>query len=319
MNKSKDGMSIVVPFLDEEEGIDLFCSAIDDYAGGLLFPIEIVFVNDGSTDDTVSKISAFEFNNIKSVKVVNLSKNYGSHAAIRAGLTEAKYDICTWLGSDLQEPLELLDISYKKIQDEGYDAVYVEKKSVGVSRVNRGFSKTYSRLMRKYAVSNYSNGGTSTIVFNGKIKKFLNENIEGNSSIMLQIMNAGYKYFSIAMDYGERAAGVSKWTLSKKIKLFIDSFVAFSYMPIRLVSVMGVVFFVLGILFGIVTIVNKVANPEVPIGYSSLATIVSLGFGVTNIALGIIAEYLWRTYDAARKRPVFLVSEVLTIKENIDV
>jgi dolichol-phosphate mannosyltransferase len=82
---------------------------------------------------------------------------------------------------------------------------------------------------------------------------------------------------------------------------------------------MGVVFFVLGILFGIVTIVNKVANPEVPIGYSSLATIVSLGFGVTNIALGIIAEYLWRTYDAARKRPVFLVSEVLTIKENIDV
>jgi len=133
---------------------------------------------------------------------------------------------------------------------------------------------------------------------------------------MLQIMDAGFKYATISLDFNERSAGVSKWTLSKKIKLFIDSFVAFSFMPIRLVSMIGIIIFFIGILIGIFTIINKFINPSVPIGYSTLASIMALGFGVTNISLGIIAEYLWRAYDAARKRPVFIVSEVVDLSNS---
>ena len=98
------------------------------------------------------------------------------------------------------------------------------------------------------------------------------------------------------------------------LKLFIDSFVAFSFMPIRLVSIIGIVMFVLGLVLGIFTIVNKIINPAVPIGYSTLAAIMALGFGITNISLGIIAEYLWRAYDAARKRPVFIISDIMDLK-----
>ena len=191
----------------------------------------------------------------------------------------------------------------------------IDKKTIKVSAINRIFSKIYSYLMRKYAVKSYSAGGISVIVFNQKIKKYLNENIESNSSIMLQIMDAGYKYLIVSLDFNERIIGVSKWTLSKKIKLFIDSFVSFSFLPIRLVSLIGIVIFFIGLIIGVSTGINKIINPSVPIGYSTLACIMAIGFGVTNISLGVIAEYLWRTYDAARKRPVYIISEVISLKD----
>lgn len=309
-----EGMTIIVPFLNEEDGIELFCQEFDKFAGTLTFNIEVLFVNDGSIDLTVEKINRWEFKNIQNVKIVNLSKNFGSHAAIRAGLSRASYDVCTWLGSDLQEPLELVPFAFNKICNEGYDAVYVEKKTIKISGFNRFFSKVYSKLMQEYAVKNYASGGTSTIVFNHKIKDLLNNNIESNSSIILQIMDAGFKYYCVALDYKKRIAGKSKWTLAKKTKLFIDSFVAFSFMPIRLVSIVGGLIFIIGALIGIQTIINKITNPLVPSGYSTLISVLALGFGITNISLGIIAEYLWRTYDAARKRPVFIISDEIVVK-----
>lgn len=311
----KAGVSIVVPFLNESDGITMFCRTVDEYAGAVEFPLEIVFINDGSVDDTAEKVKSYSFEHLASVKLVQLSKNFGFHAAARAGLGYVTYDICTWLSVDLQEPLQLIDMSYEKIATGEYDVVYVEKKTVGVSKVERAFSKTYSKLMQKYAVKNYSSGGTATIVFNKKIKDLLNNNVESNSSLMLQIIDAGFKYYTISLDYGERITGASKWTLAKKIKLFIDSFVSFSFAPIRLISMVGVVIFFTGVIIGISTIVNKFVNPDVPLGYSTLACIMGMGFGITNISLGIIAEYLWRAYDAARKRPVFIISEVTSIKE----
>lgn len=312
--KTQKGMSVIVPFLNERDGIELFCSTVDDFAENLVFPLELIFVDDGSSDNTSELIKAYSFSHIKQVKLITLSKNFGSHAAIRAGVFNSTYDICTWMGSDLQEPIKFLQMSYEKILA-GYDAVYVEKNSIKVSSINRGFSKLYSSMMRKYAVKNYASGGISNIVFNGKVKRLLNGNIESNSSIMLQIMDAGFKNCIISLDYKERAAGVSKWTLSKKIKLFIDSFVAFSFFPIRIVSVIGIVMFLIGIAIGMVVVINKFLNPTVPIGYSTLTSIMAIGFGITNISLGIIAEYLWRAYDAARKRPVFIVSDISVLKE----
>lgn len=308
-----EGISIVIPFLNESEGIKLFCDTVDEYAKTVSFSLELIFVDDGSSDDTCEILSQYQFRTITEKKLIRLSKNCGSHAAIRAGLQYAKYDISTWMGSDCQEPVEFLEKSYHLIQ-EGYDAVYIEKKSVGVSSVNRGFSKMYSSLMKKYAVKNYASGGISNIVFNDKIKKYINENEESNSSIMLQIMDAGFLYKILPLDYKERVAGKSKWTLGKKIKLFIDSFVSFSFMPIRLVSLLGVAMFIIGVVFGVIVIINKLIHPELPsIGYATLASLISVGFGITNISLGIIAEYLWRAYDAARRRPMYIVSDVIEL------
>lgn len=306
------GISIIVPFLNEEEVIEQFCSALDDYQSGFSLPLELVFVDDGSIDQTIDKIRNYNFTYIQEVKVVQLSKNYGSHAAIRAGLQHVSHEVVTWMGSDLQDPLELLELGAKKIA-QGYDAVYFEKKSVKVSKMEKAFSSTYAWLMRKYAVRNFESGGINAIMLNGKVLQKLNENVESNSSIVLQILDYGYKHITIALDYKKRSGGSSKWTFAKKVKLFIDSFVAFSFMPIRLVSIVGIIIFVIGFISGMLTIINRLVNPSVPMGYSTLASIMALGFGITNISLGIIAEYLWRTYDAARRRPTFLVSDVIPI------
>lgn len=313
MENVKVGMTIVVPYLNEEEGIEQYCKAINEFAAAITFPLELIFVDDGSTDHTSELVRQYAFTNIQWVKVIEFSRNFGSHAAIRAGVLHASFDICTWMGSDLQEPFEFLTMSYEKIKD-GYDAVYVEKNTIKVSAINRLCSKLYSDLMRRYAVKKYASGGISNIVFNRKIIDLLNHNIESNSSIMLYIMDAGFKSCTISLDFNERFAGKSKWTLSKKIKLFIDSFVAFSFMPIRMVSIIGVLIFVIGVIIGIFTLVNKIVNPAVPVGYSTIISILALGFGITNISLGIIAEYLWRAYDAARKRPTFIISDVVDIQ-----
>lgn len=316
MSSNCDGISVIVPFLNEEKALPIFCETMDRYVQELTFSVELLFVNDGSTDRSVEFLTKFKFKNVENAMIIDLSRNFGFHSAVRAGIMHASYDICTWFGADLQEPLEILPITYEKLHKSNCEVVYFSKHTVGVSKVNRFFSKVYSHLMQKYAIKTYSSEGTATVAFGKKVKDNLNKNIESNSQVVLQIMDMGYKYESVSLDYHARSAGESKWSLSKKIKAFIDSFVGFSYMPIRMVSSIGIAIFVIGLLIGILTIINKFTNPTAPIGYSTLACILALGFGVTNISLGIIAEYLWRTLDASRKRPVFIISEIIDLNKN---
>lgn len=313
MCDQNEGISVVVPFLNEEKALPIFCKTMNEYVRKLSFPVEFIFVNDGSTDDSLKILKNTTFAEGISAKIVNLSKNYGAHLAARAGVANATYDICTCFSADLQEPLEILPIAYEKLHSGSCEVVYFSKHSVGVSRLNRFCSKIYSHLMRKYAIKTYSSDGTATVVFGRKIKEILNKNVERNSVWSLQIMDMGFKFESVSLDYHERSAGESKWTFSKKIKLFIDSFVAFSYMPIRLVSIAGILMFLLGAIVGILTIVNKFIDPLVPTGYPTIICVLSMGFGITNISLGVIAEYVWRALDAARNRPAFIISDIFEL------
>ena len=308
-----DLVSIVVPFLNEESCILKYCDFIDCFSEGKPFEVEVVFVDDGSTDSTSQVISSYEFKNCKSVKLITLSKNFGAHAALRAGIFHASGDYTTYAGADLQEPEDMVSVMYENIKN-GKDAVYIEKRSNRVNFVSRLFSSFYSSLIRRYAVKNFGKGGFNNIMFNDKIKQYLNSNIEANSSLILQIVDAGFKNAIVKMDYNARSAGVSKWTFSKKTKLFIDSFVAFSFAPIRFVSIMGISMSLIGFLYGFYIVISRFwVTAPVP-GYATLAVLLLFGFGITNISLGIIAEYLWRTFAAASNRPVFVVSEVKDVR-----
>ena len=99
------GVSIIIPFLNEADGIELCCRTMDERVAQLPFPVELIFVDDGSTDESVSLLKKYRFRHPSGVRLVRFSRNFGSHAAIRAGILNSTYDICTWLGSDLQEPL----------------------------------------------------------------------------------------------------------------------------------------------------------------------------------------------------------------------
>lgn len=306
------GVSIIIPLYNESEGIPLLVNALNDFFNeNKEVPVEVLFVNDGSSDNSFYLLQNQKFYNFD-VQLISLSKNYGSHAALRAGILHAKMEYITFMYADLQDPLDLIFQLYEKAKS-GADIVWASRNNTNSTFFESLFSGFYAKLMQKFAFSNFPEKGFDIVLFNSKVSKVLNNNIESNSSIFLQILGMGFRQDAIGYNKQERKIGKSKWTISKKIKLLIDSFVAFSYAPIRLVSLIGVLFFAVGIFWTIYIVSRKLIYDDLASGWPMLTSILLLGFGVTNIGLGIIAEYLWRTLDASRKRPVFIIDKIVEL------
>jgi polyisoprenyl-phosphate glycosyltransferase len=301
-------ISIIVPFLNEAGNIENLSKEITEFTKqNQNLNFEIILVNDGSTDASIQKIKQTLFP--QNTKLISLSQNYGSHAALRAGILNATGKYIAFIYADLQDPIENIITMYHKIIF-GNDIIWANRISSNNSFFEKQFSKGYSTLMQKYVNKKYPSKGFDIVMFNNKVQLELNKNVESNSSIFLQILNLGFKSDFVEYNKKERVAGKSKWTISKKIKLLIDSFVAFSFAPIRFVSMVGFTFFLIGILWSIYIITRKIIWNDLESGWPALTSILLLGFGITNISLGIIAEYLWRTLDASRKRPVFIIDEI---------
>jgi polyisoprenyl-phosphate glycosyltransferase len=308
-------VSVIIPVFNEEETIYSLVDELNKYFGAEKeFSTEVIFVNDGSTDDTLIKLKLADHYSY-ACKIISFSRNFGSHAALRAGILRAEGDFITFMYADLQDPLQLIGRLFNEIEDKEADITWAFRSATEVTRSEKLFSTAYAALMRKYAVHNFPRKGFDIVMFSRKVKACLDNNIEGNSSIFIQILSLGFKQSSITYSKRARLVGKSKWTLSKKIKLLIDSFVAFSFAPIRLVSLVGVIFFMLGFIWTAYIIFRKIVFDDLASGWPALVSILMVGFGITNISLGIIAEYLWRTLDASRKRPVFVIDEVMELSK----
>lgn len=307
-------LSIVVPFYNEEQNLSILVKDLDDFFSENLYNIvEILFVDDGSIDSSNNIIKSYLPKNYIS-RLIVLSKNFGSHAAIRAGLTQASGKNIVMISSDLQDPLSVIKDLYDKI-NEGFDVVIAQRRTIQESIITKFFSKFYAFLIQKYVANNFPERGFDIIMFNNKVKDVLNKNIEANSNFALQILTFGFKQGYIKYDKLQRRHGKTKWSFRKKIKLLIDSFVAFSYAPIRFVTYMGLIFSILGFFWTIYIIIRTLIAGDLAPGWPALVSILLIGFGITNISLGIIAEYLWRTLDASRKRPVFIIDEIVELSE----
>ena len=305
-------ISIIIPFFNEAENIPRLINELNQFIrlhSSISF--EVVFVDDGSSDNStqiIRETSPVQFE----TTVVQLSKNFGSHAALRAGIKECKGKFVTFVYADLQDPLNLV-LQMFEVALKSNDIVWSCRTNANGSFMSKITSKGYATLMRKYVSAEYPEYGFDVVMFSSRVAECLNKNVEANSSIFLQILNLGFSQSKIYYFKENRIVGKSKWTVRKKIKLFIDSFVAFSYAPIRLVTVVGVVLFLLGLIFSGYLGIRQLIYSDLKVGWPLGISIISMGFGLTNISLGVIAEYHWRTLDAVRKRPVFVVKEVLKI------
>jgi dolichol-phosphate mannosyltransferase len=309
----KPKLSIIIPFLNEAENIPFLVDSLSAYFNGKdAYEVELIFVNDGSSDNSIEILK--NQNHTYNSRIISLSRNYGSHAALRAGILNASGDYLIFMYADLQDPLSLIDQLFNKAE-EGFDIVWATRASLSSGKFELWFSRLYSKLMKKYAIATFPENGFDIVLFSKKVANCINQNIEANSSIFIQILTLGFKQFSISYDKQVRKIGKSKWTLKKKIKLLIDSFVAFSYAPIRFVTIMGFLFFVVGILWTFYLIFRKLFIGDLVGGWPTLMSILLIGFGITNISLGIIAEYLWRTLDSARKRPIFIIEDIIELKK----
>jgi polyisoprenyl-phosphate glycosyltransferase len=312
MNK----VSVIIPFLNEEDNIHGLVTALNDFFEKTEFNAEVIFINDGSKDGSVEILKQCE-HRYYTAKLISFSKNFGSHAALRAGILNATGNYVTFMYADLQDPIELITQMYNSLKAGiGVEIIWATRESTQSGVLESTFSKVYSSLMKKYVSKTYPEKGFDIVMFSKKIGDLLNAGIEANSSIFLQILTLGFKQDFISYKKQPRQKGKSKWTLNKKIKLFIDSFIAFSYAPIRFVTAVGIFLFVAGMIFSTYLILRKLVYNDLQSGWAMLISILMLGFGITNISLGIIAEYLWRTLDSARKRPVFIIDEIIELKKN---
>jgi glycosyltransferase involved in cell wall biosynthesis len=303
-------VTVVIPIFNEYEGIPFLVDSLNEFFGqNSQLDAEVIFVNDGSRDNSVERLGSMSHKSYKA-KVISFSRNFGSHAALRAGISHASGDYICFNYADLQDPLELVT-RMKELMDQGHDIIWAQRESTKVPWGEKMFSKFYASLMKKFAFKNFPEKGFDIVMFNKKVAGEVNKNVEANSSIFLQILGMGFRQTNITYKKRERQTGVSKWTLSKKVKLFIDSFVAFSYAPIRFVTIIGILFFIAGLIWTAYIVIRKVFFPyPYSAGWPAMMSLLSLGFGITNISLGIIAEYLWRTLDASRKRQVFIIDDI---------
>ena len=303
IDKSK--LIFVIPAYNESDNVGLLVTALKQFIETVDYHVQFVFVDDGSTDDTVEKLKQVQIDKA-SVKIVQLSKNYGSHSAIRAGIYHADSDYVMIYSMDMPEPVEDIDLFYQELI-KGNEIVYSErvgyKGSLG--------SRIFARMITRFIERSYPANGLIGVGFGSKVKRELNKNIENSSSVFFHIFSLGFTKKCIEAEYMERKQGESKWTMSKKIKLLIDSFVMFSYAPIRAISLLGILLSFVGFLWALVIIVIKVFNLfELAAGWPTTLSLLLIGFGLTNFSLGVIAESLMRTLEAARRRPVFIVDEV---------
>ncbi len=307
-------ISVVIPFYNEEENLPHLVHELNAHLSRFNDKkIEVIFVDDGSTDNSMQQIIDSKHTSYKS-RIIKLSKNFGSHSAIRAGITQARGEYVVMISADLQDPLSIIGKLYQKCF-EGYDIAIGQRKTSKDNTVTKLFSRIYASLMRKYVIQSYPANGFDIIMFSKEVKKQLNANVESNSNIALQILCYGFKQCFIEYEKNARKYGKTKWSVRKKIKLMIDSFISFSFAPIRFVTIMGMLFSLVGFLWVIYIIIRTLTVGDLPQGWPALISMLLIGFGITNISLGIVAEYLWRTLEVSRKRPVFIIDDIIELNE----
>ena len=266
------------------------------------YSYEIIFVDDGSSDDTFKHIQAI-CEKDKGVKAIKFLNNVGAHTAIRAGLEHSTGEMAVFLACDMQDPPDVIPSLIAAMQ-EPYDIVLAIRKKRKDSLKDKIFSRLFFSLMKSLISAKLPSEGSSMYLMNERVIKSLRKLQEKNLTLEGMFVLMNYKHTEVTYERKAREIGESKWTFSKKIAIMIDFFVAYSYSPIRYVTFVGITMSLIGFLWTIYVIFRTILVGDMSPGWPALVSILIIGFGVTNISLGIIAEYLWRTLDEARNRQI---------------
>lgn len=300
-------ISIVIPvYYNSDTLMDLY----NDMKEKVLDKIgeyELIFVDDGSGDNSweiMGQIQAMDDN----VRRVKLSRNFGEHAALLAGLSVCTGDCAVTKQADLQEDSTLILEMYESWK-RGNKVVLAVRRSRDESKVKIFFANMYYALIRKFVNKNMPVGGCDCYLIDRKVIEVLQLLDEKNSSLTLQVLWAGFRTEHVYFDRKNREKGKSRWTLSKKVKLVVDSMMSFSYVPIRFMTFVGIAFNICAAAL-FISVLAEYFSVGTPIaGWSSLMCVVLCSAGLILLMLGILGEYIWRALDAARTRPPFIIDE----------
>lgn len=310
-----DILSIIIPVYFEGASVVKPYEAITKIMVNQTFDYEIIFVDDGSLDTSLIHLKKIALRDSK-VKVIKLLSNCGAHMAIRAGLEHSAGNMGVFIACDMQEPAEIIPqmvSEYKK----GKDIILAVRNSRKDKLANKLSSKLFHTLMRQLVSKKMPKGGSSMYLLGERALMAIKAYPERNMTLEGIFILGNFTLGTLNYDRLARTEGESKWTISRKLKMIVDFIVAYSNKPIRLVSVTGVILFILGLLGVSYIILRSLIYQDLLAGWPMLISLIIIGFGFTYIALGIIAEYLWRALDETRKRPKYIIEEKINFTSDL--
>ena len=306
-------VSIVIPVYYNEGNLEPTWTALSQTLAKLPADRdwEVVFVDDGSGDGSYAKLVELHRRDSEHVRVVKLTRNFGQVPAILAGLRAARGDCCVVMSADLQDPPELIHEMVDRWNGGTKKIVIATRARREESFFVRVPSRLFYRLMKRYAVPNMPEGGFDFFLIDRVVVDIINRVREKNSFIQGHVLWTGFVPVTIEYTRRKREIGKSRWTLSKKVKYFIDGFVTYSFMPIRLITMVGLTVSLLSFGYATLIFLLRIFWGMPVQGFApTMITILMLG-GIQLVMLGIIGEYLWRNYDESRRLPNFVVEETL--------
>ncbi len=310
--------SIVIPVYYNEPNLPTTVPSLLALKDGLDgVDLELIFVDDGSLDQSLPTLLDFQARFPDEIKVVKLTRNFGSMSAIQAGFAVATGDCVGMISADLQDPPELF-MEMLGYWEKGSKAVFAIRQDREESFLQKFLSNAYYALIRRFAIPDYPTGGFDFFLIDRQVVDDLNRIQEKNTNLMSLIYWLGYHPVMIPYIRRQRTKGVSRWTLAKKIKLFIDTFVAFSFFPIRILSLIGFLVAIGSFLYGAFVLFYWYFFGVEVRGWVPTIVVLSFTSGIQMAMLGVLGEYLWRTLDEVRRRPPYVVDEVYTTSPEKD-
>lgn len=307
---SKKKLTMVVPAYNEEEALSIFYEEAHRVEAELPgVEIEYLFIDDGSSDKTLEVLRSLHKKDAR-VRYVSFSRNFGKEAAIYAGLQNATGDYVAILDADLQDPPSLLPEMLQAIEEEGYDCVgSCRMTRKGEPPIRSFFARMFYRIMNKISSADIVDGARDFQLMNRKVVNAILSMGEYNRFSKGIFGWVGFRKKWLEYENIERSAGETKWSFWKLFLYALDGIVAFSTAPLVMASVMGMIFCLVAFVAIIFIIVRTVLFGDPTSGWPSMVCIIMFIAGVQLLCMGILGQYMAKTYLETKKRPLYLVEE----------
>jgi glycosyltransferase involved in cell wall biosynthesis len=300
-------LSLVIPVYRNEENLPRLFRELEAFAAAFAAPLEIVFVVDGSPDGSLrilrEHLPAWGLR----TQLVELSRNFGSFAAIAAGLQAGRGEYLAVISADLQEPLELVSEFHRVMAAGEADVVFGHRTGRADPRASHVWSDLFWRFYRRYVIPDMPKGGVDMFGCTRQVRGHVLAMREVNTNLIALLFWLGFRRAFVPYGRRARVEGRSAWTFGRKLRYALDSVFAFSDLPIRALLVLGAAGTALAIVAGVTVFAGWLAGRIPVLGYTPLMLVITFFGGLTALGLGITGEYLWLTLQNARARPNFVV------------
>jgi dolichol-phosphate mannosyltransferase len=311
--RGKDMLSVVLPVYNEEDNVEKAYEAIRDVLKPAGIEFELVFVNDGSKDNSFEVIRKLS-EQVKDGKITGLSfsRNFGKEAAIFTGLSHAAGEVCAVMDCDLQHPPETLTEMYR-MWEQGFEIIEGVKRSRGKENIlYKGFAKLFYKLISKSTgIEMYRSSD-----FKMLDRKVVDEYVKlPERNIFFRALSSwlGYKSAIVEFDVKERASGVTKWSVKSLVKYAVGSITSFTTAPMQLITISGLVFLVFSVVLGVQSVVKWCMGTALE-GFTTVILLLLIVGSLLMISMGIIGYYIARIYEEVKGRPRSIVKEVVRNK-----